>query len=247
MNVEEMGQKWKILDTGAAGAAENMALDQTLLEGLGEEKRPILHFYDWKRESATYGYFTDPEKYLRPEEVKKRGLDLAKRSTGGGIVFHIWDLAFSVLVPAQCELFSKNTLENYRFVNQTVLKAAQEFLRLHKGLSLRPQDSVALDGACRSFCMARPTKYDLMLKGKKVAGAAQRQTKLGFLHQGTIALILPDFNYLDDLLKEGKHVIAGMRQSTYPLLGEKATIKELPEGREELKQLLKTEFIQSGS
>jgi lipoate-protein ligase A len=40
--------------------------------------------------------------------------------------------------------------------------------------------------------MARPTKYDVMLQGRKIAGAAQRKTKAGFLHQGTIALLCPD-------------------------------------------------------
>ncbi len=77
---------WEVRDTGIATAEENMRYDAALLEHLSSEKGPILHFYDWETPSATYGYFMQPERWLNMEEVKKRGLSLARRPTGGGIV-----------------------------------------------------------------------------------------------------------------------------------------------------------------
>src|ERR1700693_5336560 len=108
------GMHWKILDTGTRSAEENMQIDARLLEEL--EDTAILHFYDWESPSATYGYFLDPKDFIDLEHAKKRGLDLGRRSTGGGIVFHIWDMAFSVLVPSKASVFSENTLENYFFI-----------------------------------------------------------------------------------------------------------------------------------
>ena len=104
--------EWEILDTGVASVEANMALDTALLADLGERTNPLIHFYDWENGSATYGVLVKPEQFLNLEAAKERGVTLARRPTGGGIVFHIWDLAFSVLVPANCLLFSKNTLEN---------------------------------------------------------------------------------------------------------------------------------------
>lgn len=228
---------WKIVDTGPASAEANMQLDKELLETLGDSA--LLHLYDWERPSATFGYFVDPHKLINVAKAKELGFDLARRPTGGGVVFHAWDLAFSVLVPESHPAFAKNTLDNYAFVNRAVLKAVQRFLKARESLNLTPADAPALDADCGRFCMARPTKYDVMLKGRKIAGAAQRRMKQGYLHQGTIALTLPD-ERLKEVLLEGTRVWEAMQLNTYPLIG--AGADTLQSAREELKHLLKEEF-----
>lgn len=211
-------REWRVLDTGIGSAAENMRLDAELLQTLDPQGSPILHFYDWKGDCATYGHFVNPADFLNLQEAKQQGLDLAKRPTGGGIVFHIWDLAFSVLVPAEHPRFSEKTLDNYAFVNQAVLDAVSVFLKKEAPLELIQQDALAVDVAAGRFCMARPTKYDLVLRGKKIAGAAQRKTKQGFLHQGTIALKMPSLQYLQAILLPHTQVGEAMEAHTFALL-----------------------------
>ncbi len=227
--------QWKEIDTGSASAEANMRLDAEMLETV---QQPTLHFYDWERPSITYGHFIEPSKFLNLTSAAERGIDCARRPTGGGIVFHLWDLAFSVLVPAQSNFFSLNTLDNYAFVNQAVLRAVQNFLGERKDLSLTSQDLAAASVDCKRFCMAQPTKYDVVLQGRKIAGAAQRKTKQGFLHQGTIALMMPEMDVLKDVLHEGE-IAEAMLAHTYPLMGK----KKLDEARLELKQHLRKEFI----
>ena len=229
---------WNILETKAASAEENMQLDAKLLENLEGQERPILHLYEWEKPSATFGYFVKPEDLLDLAEAKKRGLDLARRPTGGGVVFHLWDLAFSVLVPAKSKLFSTNTLDNYNLVNQVVKDVVKAFIGISEEIGLIPDDAPFQDQTCTHFCMARPTKYDVMLQGKKIAGAAQRKTKDGFLHQGTIALLRPDPEMLSAVLPSGA-VREAMMQTTFPLLSNQ---KELQEGRQELCEHLKRYF-----
>lgn len=225
---------WKILNTGCASAEQNMRRDASLLEEAVDQ--PILHLYEWERESATYGYFHRPEVYLNIGAAERRGLQLARRPTGGGIIFHLWDLAFSVFIPAHRPEFSQSPLENYAFVNRAVLAAVQSFLGKELPLSLIGEDAPALQPSCSHFCMARPTKYDVLLEGKKIAGAAQRKTKKGFLHQGSIALTLPPRGYLDELLSaEVQHA---MFLYTCPLLGVSASPSAIDEAKHELKTLL---------
>ena len=112
----------QILNTGAHSAQENMALDEKLLFEMSPQSDPILHLYEWGAPSATYGYFIDPAKFLDLNKLRQLRVTLARRPTGGGIVFHIWDLAFSFLLPSLHPRFSLNTLENYRFVNESVLE-----------------------------------------------------------------------------------------------------------------------------
>lgn len=230
--------EWEILDTGLRSAEENMRLDAELLEALGSKKKPILHFYEWQAPSATYGYFVEPSDLLNLEGVKRQGIELARRPTGGGIVFHIWDFAFSVLVPATCSAFSLNTLENYAFVNEAVKRAVMEFMGASEELNLIPKDAPSLSEACGRFCMARPTKYDVMLGSRKIAGAAQRKTKEGYLHQGTIALRLPSQTVLDEVLKNGAEVASAMFAHTQPLLEAHASEIDVKNARKLLKELL---------
>ncbi len=227
--------QWDILETGLASAQENMEKDRQLLEALGGRKNPILHLYGWEKPSLTFGHFIRPEKVLNVEEAKRAGLDWSRRPTGGGVVFHLWDLAFSVLVPASCPLFSENTLENYALVNGVVQEAVAGFLEVET--TLTPIDAPAQDAQCSSFCMARPTKYDVVFEGKKIAGAAQRKTKDGFLHQGTISLVPPDWTLLSKLLN--RPVLQAMIESTFPLFKDS---QELDNGRSRLTENLKRFF-----
>jgi lipoate-protein ligase A len=229
---------WNVLETKAASAEENMQMDAKLLENLEGQERPILHLYEWEKPSATFGYFVKPEELLDLAGAEKNGLDLARRPTGGGVVFHLWDLAFSVLVPAKSELFSMNTLDNYNLVNRVVKDVVKEFIGISDEIGLIPDDAPYQDETCTHFCMARPTKYDVMLQGRKIAGAAQRKTKDGFLHQGTIALLRPDEKLLREVLPSAA-VRDAMMHNTFPLLSDQKSLKE---GRKKLCEQLKRHF-----
>ena len=238
---------WQIRDTGFGSAEENMAQDKAWLESLTPDADPILHFYEWNKDSVTYGYFVLPKNYLDLSRMEKRGFVLAKRPTGGGIIFHTWDLAFSVLIPANHPGYSHNTLDCYAFINEAVLNSVKIFLGSDVAIALTPVDAVEFDPSCGRFCMAKPTKYDVILEGKKIAGAAQRKCRQGFLHQGSIALSLPCEEILRDILLPETKVIEAMRSYTYPLMGEKATISQIHNAKKELKELLKINLIRQQS
>lgn len=236
--------KWKILDTGKRSAEENMAIDAKLLEEMKPDDSPILHLYEWEGKAATYGYFLDPKKFLDLEKARALRLSLARRPTGGGIIFHVSDLAFSVLVPANFPHYSTNTLDNYDFINNAVKRGVNSFFENPESLSLLPDEPLPLDESCRHFCMAKPTKYDVMLGGRKIAGAAQRRRKQGYLHQGSIAIALPKENFLNQVLLKGTQVHEAMLTHTFSLLGKDWTQKDLEEVRETLKRQLQEELTQ---
>lgn len=230
---------WTVIDTGARTANENMILDAELLDTLDQYTLPILHFYDWQGDCATFGRFVDPSKFLDLEKASKLKLSIAKRPTGGGIVFHIWDLAFSVLIPAGHTHYSENILDNYAFVNNAVLSTVAKFLKTRESPELISESAPTFDPSCTRFCMAQPTKYDIVINGKKIAGAAQRKTKKGFLHQGTIALKLPSVAYLRDVLLPGTKVLEAILANTFPLL---TPHEDLEKGRQALKTALLNTF-----
>lgn len=205
----------QVLDTPACSAEENMRIDETLFESLDH---PILHFYNWRSFSITYGYFIDPKKFLDLAKVKELGMDIARRPTGGGIVFHKWDLAFSFLLPAASSHFFDDTLSNYRFVNSLVIEVINKFLNGKKGyfFDSRPAPS--------KFCMATPSFYDILVEGKKVVGASERRSKRGYLHQSTISLKKPLFEELD-LVVADKVLLEEIIALSFPVEADPSRVK----------------------
>ncbi len=225
----------QILDTGSNSADANMRFDERLLSELEPDGSPILHLYRWNGPCATYGYFIDPSKHLNLDKIQKHRLTLARRPTGGGIVFHIWDLAFSFLMPANHPRFSKVTLENYRFVNEVVKETMRDYLHIRDPIELIPQDS---EHGSNHFCMAKPTIYDVVYQGRKIAGAAQRRRKNGYLHQGTISLALPQVELLKDVLMSQKDVLQSMMAYTFAPLNRYWSTTALHSMREEIQKRL---------
>lgn len=231
---------FKLLESGIGSAASHMARDSSLLDSLSNEPSCLLHFYEWQAPSATYGYFCRPEQLLNMRFCQEYPLELAKRPTGGGITFHQFDLAFSVLLTANHPRYCLNTLESYCSIHSVLLRVIARFQNTPS--ELLQQDPMPLTSCCGHFCMAKPTIYDLVICGRKVAGGAQRRTKKGILHQGTIALTLPKEEFLSQILLPNTSVMQAMHQNSHPLLGLSASCEELAHVRQRLKFLLHEEF-----
>lgn len=225
----------EVIDTGVSTAQKNMADDAQFLADLGQV--PILHLYEWEGPSATYGHFIPVDRHVNRAAAERWGLALARRPTGGGIVFHTWDFAFSLLMPASHPLFSTEVLDNYKLINDIVLDIVKESFGLRGEGRL-----LEANPAAGPFCMAKPTVYDVVWQGLKVAGAAQRRTQRGYLHQGTISLAEPRWEMLLELL--GQEVCEAMRSATYAPLGPGWKEAHLEAVRRHVREKLKARMME---
>jgi lipoate-protein ligase A len=108
---------------------------------------------------------------------------VVRRPTGGGVVFHDHDFTYSVVAPTGHWLIALDRMQSYHWVNRAVL-AGLEACAV-PGTLARHQNPVSVDRATM-VCFQNPTRYDVMLQGRKVAGSAQRRTRDGILHQGSL-------------------------------------------------------------
>ncbi len=139
--------------------------------------------------------------------------------------------------------YSLNTLNNYRFVNSVVAQSIVDTMQLTAlPQLLEIEDCVCKELPQKQFCMAKPTVYDLIIDGRKVAGAAQRRSKMGYLHQGSISLQMPSNEFLEDLLRPETGVANAMQSSSYPLLGDSQDPIALNKAKYALKHALIKNF-----
>ena len=178
MSVFESLDFWR--DEQPRMGAENMAVDQLLMELVGQRgsDRPILRVYEWSEPTVTFGYFlplSDATDSFPDDE-----LTYVRRWTGGGVVDHRVDLTYTLMIPRSHELATARGAESYRVIHQALadtLQALGEKVRL----------TVVDEGDGAAACFTNPVAYDLTdMSGEKVAGAGQRRTKFGLLHQGSV-------------------------------------------------------------
>lgn len=131
----------------------------------------ILHLYHFEAPCITYGHF-----------IPFKGSGGVKRPTGGGVTYHIADCPFSVGIPKGHPLFSYKSIENYQLIQTVVARVVWEWVGLSCSLAL----DTCFEKPTNCFQQIVPT--DLLIRGKKVAGGAERRFHTGFLHQGTIFL-----------------------------------------------------------
>jgi lipoyl(octanoyl) transferase len=166
---------WIFLNSGKGGAAFNMALDEALLENVSRLGRPVLRFYGWTEPAASFGYFQKFSEVARATPLRP----LVRRPTGGGIVPHDADWTYSFIAPTNHEWHSLKAIESYRRIHEWIRAA---FFRLKIETELAREKKSEVSGAC----FVGHEKFDLLWRGKKIAGAAQRRNKLGLLIQGSI-------------------------------------------------------------
>ncbi len=166
---------WLFLNSGKCDAAFNMALDEALLENVSRLGKPVLRFYGWTKPAATSGYFQKFSEVERATHLRP----LIRRPTGGGIVPHDADWTYSFVVPPNHEWHLLKAADSYRRIHEWIQNA---FAKLKIETELAPCCKKSAPGQC----FAGHEKFDLLWHGKKIAGAAQRRNKSGFLIQGSI-------------------------------------------------------------
>jgi lipoate-protein ligase A len=167
--------EWLVLDSGPGNAAHNMALDEALLEAMPRLGRPVLRFYGWTEPAASFGYF---QNWLEVERLTPLR-PLVRRPTAGGLVPHDADWTYSLAFPVSASWYSLTAEESYRRVHESIQAA---FARLGVPTELAPASLKLGPGQC----FAGYECADLLWRGRKIAGAAQRRRKDGLLIQGSI-------------------------------------------------------------
>ncbi len=176
-------------DESSRSAAMHMAIDEALLESA---RLPTIRFYRWDHPALSFGYFgrfADVDQY-------RSDRDLIRRWTGGGIVFHGEDLTYSIVIPASDPAFCESSKSIYEKVHRALCEALIEQgeraeLSVAAAVYDRrkpssPETTAVTDRRYGDNCFANPVRADVLLDGQKIAGAAQRRTTRGLLHQGSI-------------------------------------------------------------
>ncbi|MCS7108839.1 MAG: biotin/lipoate A/B protein ligase family protein [Sulfolobales archaeon] len=172
---------WRlIIDEG--NAYRNMAIDEALLTLKDRGLIPnTVRLYVFNPSAVTIGYFQRINDSVNLDYIKSNGIDLTRRISGGGSVFHDVNGEVTYSVIASINDVSQNVIESYKIICDGLIYAISQF------------------GLKAEFIPIN----DVVVKNKKISGSAQSRRKTALLQHGTL-MYNTDLNILSNSLKVPK-------------------------------------------
>ncbi|WP_407637403.1 lipoate--protein ligase family protein [Desulfotignum phosphitoxidans] len=158
-------------------AAENMAMDETLLELKGQGKSPnTIRFLQFSPRAVLVGFHQAVSEEIRSSYCRVNNIDVNRRITGGGAIF-----------------FDENQMGWEVFCDKAFFNIAIPNAHLFKSLCDPVVMALAMLGIDARF---RP-RNDIEVNGRKISGTGGTDSDNAFMFQGTM---LVDFD-VDTMLR----------------------------------------------
>ena len=173
----------------------NMALDEALLKNM-KYYGPTLRFYGWSPPAISIGYFQSLKENVNLDETRRRKVDVVRRITGGGAVYHKWEVTYSIVMSPP----SGKILDSYRLIERGIIEGLK---------------SIGIEARYSGI-------NDIIVGGRKISGNAQTRKYGGLLQHGTILmdvnvddmfslLKVPEEKMRDKIIRDVKERVTSLR------------------------------------
>lgn len=212
--------RWRLLNFETADAFTNMAVDEAIMKARIENKVPnTLRFYQWNPSAVTIGRFQTLDEQVHVDNCKKHGVDIVRRISGGGTVYHDSEGEITYSIVAKLSDLGCKDLD---------------MLSAYKKICSGLNEAVRILGTKAEYRPPDPKRCpNLAISGKKISGNAQTSKKGILLQHGTFMLDIdhkkmftflrvPWAKTLDDVIVVSKRKLTSARQE----LGSNFSIQE---------------------
>jgi lipoate-protein ligase A len=216
---------WRLLDMPPMTAAENMALDEALLELKGKGETPnTIRFLQFSPRAVLVGYHQSVEEEVRVSFCLDNNIHINRRITGGGAIF-----------------FDENQLGWEIICDKGFFNVNIPNAWLFKTLCTPVVMALDILGLNASF---RP-RNDIEINGRKISGTGGTESEKGFMFQGTM---LVDFD-VDTMLRSLKIPVEKLKAKEIDSVKERVTCLTWELGRtppaKAIKEAIKIGFERS--
>lgn len=190
-----MQKNWRFIISGKLPPATNMAIDESILEGVIKGCSPqTVRVYDWDPPTVSLGFHQKIASQIDIEKVKKYGFGIVRRPTGGRAVLHYDEVTYSVIART-ADRFRGNVIESYKQIAHILSIAFRTIgiqVDIEKGMKEEQRGN-----NWSAPCFSSASKYEIHYQGKKLVGSAQMRREGCFLQHGSIL-----FNHDQSIMAE---------------------------------------------
>ncbi|NIM06942.1 MAG: hypothetical protein GTO55_10320 [Armatimonadetes bacterium] len=185
---------WRLINSGPGTGSWNMAVDEAILEAcIRGEVAPTLRIYSWQPPAISLGHFQRPERALNLDACRAKGLEVARRPTGGRAILHDKEITFSIIAPLS-SLGTQGVMESYRYLAQGIIAGLHKVgvpAELMERSAQSPQAAVKpTQKGSPAACFAVKARCDLMVAGRKIVGSAQVHRGQTLLQQNSLPFLI---------------------------------------------------------
>ena len=177
---------FRFIDSGSNTASRNMAIDGAVFSHQGETGfEYTLRLYTWAPPAISIGYFQDLHQEVDMQNCGSLGIDYVRRHTGGGAILHDMELTYS-FIASTGGIISTDISESYKVICEAIIIGLKSLgidaknRNRKAGISLKQRKS--------PVCFVEASNYDIIVKGKKIVGSAQRRVKDRLIQHGSILI-----------------------------------------------------------
>lgn len=179
---------WRLIDTGPLSGPANMAVDEALLDSFDPAvSPPVLRLYGWEPPAFSLGKFQVAEEVLHLDRCREAGIQVVRRVTGGGVIYHAAELTYSIVCSQRHIPDATSVKGAFRSLCGFLL-LAYERLGLDASFAVDRHSGHGRLGGRTPFCFAGKEEYDIVVGGRKVGGNAQRRVRETVFQHGSIPL-----------------------------------------------------------
>jgi lipoate-protein ligase A len=160
---------------------------------------------------------------LNVEYIKREGIDLVRRPTGGGAILHDMELTYSIVSNCAGAVFSGGVINSYRRISRAIYEGLR-YLGIDDLKLKQPGVNESKRKVYGGFCFGFTSDYEIQSGGKKLVGSAQLRRGSAILQHGSI-LIDIDF-------KKVEHVFKNHTPGDEPLVHNLTTLREITGNKE---------------
>ncbi len=181
-------------------AARQMGIDEAILTMRARGKVPnTLRFYQWRPSAISLGYFQSVKQEVNLPAVREWGVNLVRRITGGGAVFHDKELTYSLVISE--DEVPGDIQESYQLICGAIVHGLQQ---------------TGLRAEFRKI-------NDILVNNRKISGSAQTRRDGVVLQHGTLLLEVnvkkmfsllkvPDEKIKDKLIKNVEERVTSLKK-----------------------------------
>lgn len=183
--LSDFPEPWRLILSPAAPGAENMALEEAILEAVTRAAAPpTVRLYDWSPPCLSIGYAQEVAE-VDQARLAAHGWDFVRRPTGGRALLHIDELTYSICAPSDHPVVRGGVLPSYRRLSQGLL-AGLTHLGLHA--EVQPEAPGMAQARGNPVCFQVPSAYEITVGERKLIGSAQVRRRGGVLQHGSLPL-----------------------------------------------------------
>ena len=178
---------WRLIEDGPEDGRLNMAIDRAILTACDNGQAPAtLRLYGWDKPTLTIGYSQNEFKDIDRTQCERKNIPIVRRFTGGRALLHQHELTYSLIAPIPHCQFPGNLAGAFGAVSKAVIDSLEK-LGVPQ-LEIAGKDKKGKRRKRSPACFSTANHWEIMAKGKKLAGSAQRRLNGAFLQHGSILL-----------------------------------------------------------